>query len=291
MPLCLDAAQSDFSNKHGNLPDAHSVLANHVGRSNCTLNWNAFFKAATSIWLYIRTHDDNFAFHVHNNLLSLACCKGDTIREKAKIGDVVVAMTSVADTKPLCVSGIFRVAESLPRQRYYDRYANGYTGLDARHWETGRLDNIYNNGCLLMNEYHCPDSFRTGVLNDMRSDNVILSYEFACFGEGTPTKPGIPVDESFTSIPRGFRKARMLKKDGVFNPFNYEHAEQFNQFLIRIAPIGVTSVESPRHQSGYNWSNWNWKKAATIVKEARLNQSTTSPCKVKPNSKVCSHCT
>ena len=252
-------------------------------------DWGAHVQQAKNIWLYIRTHDDNFAFHVHDRLLSLACCKGDTIREHAVVEDIVVAMTSVECARPLRVSGIFRVGDAIPRQTYYDRYANGYAGIDARHLLAGRLDNIYNNGHLLMNNYHCPDDFPFGVVNDMKSDNVILSCEFSCFGEGTPTAPGILVPENL-NIRRGFRKALKLKEDGVLNSSKHEHAEEFCQFLARSAKSGVSEVKVSERQSEYDWSRWNWKKAAMIVKEARQGRKDTSTCKIAGARKDCCRC-
>src|SRR5205823_2479969 len=126
------------------------------------------------VWLYVRTVDDNFAFHVHRRLLSLACCKGATVRAKAQQNDVVIALTSVENREPLRVSGIFRVNDSIPRQQYYDCFSSGYGGLDARHGRTGRVDNIYNRDRLLINNYHHPCNYASGVLKDMRSDLVLL---------------------------------------------------------------------------------------------------------------------
>jgi hypothetical protein len=243
------------------------------------MDWKALFQEAENIWLYIRETDNNFAFHVHSGLLSLACCKPG-IRNKAQTGDIVVAMTSVAGKKPLCISGIFRVSEPpIRRQRYYDLYANGYAGLDARDFKTGRLDNIYNNDRLLINEYHHPADFRYGYIRqDMESDKVILSTEFSCFGQGTPKCPGIPVPENLKTIPRGSnaRPYRYLKKGHEFNPDKWPDADAFRLFLIQIAGTGVTEVNTKTHRCRYDWSRWDRDKAATIVKEARAGKEQTS---------------
>lgn len=148
------------------------------------------------------------------------------IRKGALKGDIVVAMTSVAmrnpraEREPLRISGIFNVTEEpISRQCYYNLYAGSYTGLDARNWNTGRLDNIYNKDCLLINEYHHPADFRHGYIrNDVTCDRVLLSEEFSCFGKGTPTCPGIVVPEHITEIPRGFRQAQKLKKRATSTP-------------------------------------------------------------------------
>ena len=242
------------------------------------MDWNAAFKEAQNIWLYVRTEDNNFAFHVRDHLLSLACCK-PWIREHAREGDIVVAMTSIEDEKPLCISGIFRVSEPpIPRQTYYELYANGYTELDARDGKTGRLDNIYNKDHLLINEYHHPRNFEEGTRRDMKSDKVILSREFSCFGKGTLTTPGEPVPPHLTTIPRGYhaRPYRFLKKGREFNPNQWRDADAFLAFLIRTAGTVVTEVNLPTPKSRYDWSGWTWKKAATIVEEARAGEMETS---------------
>lgn len=194
------------------------------------MDWTDSFERAPNVWSYVRTHDNNFAFHVHNRQLSLACCKGSTIRKSACQDDIVVALTSVVNGKELRVSGIFKISESIPRQKYYDRFAKNYNGLDARHGKTGRIDNIYNDNCLLMNDYHRPDNYGTGVLNDMKSNHVILSTEFSCFGWGTPTCPGIPVPHDLTAIPYGHPGAPRLKLNGAWNP-KYKDAKRFCSFL------------------------------------------------------------
>ena len=138
-----------------------------------------------SIHIYTMINDSNFAPHVSNNLLSLACCAGP-VREYTFPGNYVLGisgstMKHVETHVPIY---LMRVGKRITFNAYFQ---------NPKYW--GRIDNMYkkaNNGKYIQDRRYIEKTPYTdfhvfkkcqGVKDDaQKSEYVLLSEEYYYFG-------------------------------------------------------------------------------------------------------------
>jgi hypothetical protein len=121
-------------------------------------------------WAYTISEHENFAPHIQDGVLSLACCMA-FIRQHAKVGEWVIGVGTVSTGRRLVFAAL--ITGEMTRAQYWEKYRNT------------RLDSIYR---------PTPDGGYEQVPNiwhgekrvkyDMQSNRVLLSTKFHNFSRG-----------------------------------------------------------------------------------------------------------
>lgn len=158
------------------------------------------------VFSYVVTSDTGFSPNPFGDVCTLACCK-PMIRRAARVGDVIVGMTSRCER----IVYAMQVAESISFEDYWHRpeFAKRRPIMDSASAVERRGDNIYetkpDGGFRQLASRH---SHRDGTENqttkfvDLNGDQVLVAHDYVYWGDDGPH---LPDDLRFLEVGRGHR--------------------------------------------------------------------------------------
>lgn len=160
---------------------------------------------ASRVFSYVVVHDTGFAPNPFHGLLTLACCK-PLIRRTAKVGDIIVGLTSRSERLVYAV----QVADVVGFEEYWadPRYVSRRPESGAARIVDRTGDNIYEpvaGGFRQLPSFHSrPDGSEDTDLKrvDLAGDHVLVGETYTYWGgQG----PDLPEELSFLAVGRGHR--------------------------------------------------------------------------------------
>ncbi|SDI29141.1 hypothetical protein [Pseudomonas panipatensis] len=178
-----------------------------------------------NVYMYVVDRDFGFAPNPFHNMCTLATCKPD-IRRVAKVGDWIIGMGG----KRLRATGRCIFAMKTTRSVTFDEYWGNSLYRHKKPLRNGSLktivgDNIYhrvNGNWHQSNSHHSyPDGTPNphNILNDTRTNSVLVSEHFFYFGAAAVEIPTTLLDRI------GYRNSRGHRK------FTQEQAQPLISFL------------------------------------------------------------